>query len=1808
MQNERAVKTAELGAEFHVFIIWEKARGHEKIILEDLGSRFEIISVLDIQWSDSCVSSNFTRFYGKNLPRGSFKETHCGSGSFLVIIVVDRRPQYESRRTSKGERKVNANTFDAKSLYRDWVGGGHRIHATDSESEARHNVAMLLGVSLDEFLVGQPLAWDGKVQKLSTDLAGASGWTSLRQLFMVLNETVSYLVMRNYEWLPDRFSTKDHGDIDLLTSSLEEMVFVTNARKVFPEEQRVHYAVQIDQQEVRFDFRHVGDDYYHVLWQREMLATRKLDGRGFYIPASEHYFYSLLYHALVHKPVIGRDYIERLAFLAEELGIPISRDVLGRVTTAKPILDAFMLGREYGYRRAFDRSVYFNMAFISDIADSKGSRELDAELQLRQQFFMFKKIAMEALQAVKDLSLSSEDLFYELERRGGQNWLAYYNYYFSPVRSYLLRPLEANLHGKRVLELGGEAGALSRYLGELGATVTMVEGDGQLAEIAESRCRDLQNVKVISQTISDFVTDERFEVVTLIGQLSNCRTIFPGPDSIGALLNRAHSFLADDGVLIVAIENKLGLKYWAGAPEDHIGVPFYGIEGLYSDSTAVTFGRQELKRLLVNSGFPDVEFYFPYPGYKIPTTILAEEIELCDPAIAINLLSPMSAPNQTVNYGRTFSEGAAYRSIIENGLLGDLANSFLVMAKKENHDWPRNTQNLAFVYSSGRARQFTKEVKLQRSLTGISVKRRLLYASSITEFLRFPEEEVLQSGELLFNSLLPVMNRKGWGALDIARWYTPLFDQLFVASTVGEDGIRRVEAVFLDASPFNFIQNEGNYSFIDLEWDDGTQLEFWFPVFRGLYYSLLKVGTVARPVESTPLRIVELVIKVIQALGGVDVDVEALMEKEVSFLERVIKDKPSVSGMVVASLHVRGDASMYFSEPSAGSAEIEETLERWLERRKPTENNLRLVTETLDSYDGGATFGIFILDLEGNLDAVIASIKSLDAERSFYRKTRLVVLTLHDIPTEHSSDELRFVKVNSQNFVEILNQKALGTTCDWFMLIEAGETFTATGLQTLALELLEASDCHAVYGDELHRQVDASLSSWFRPAFNLDYLLSYPAAMSRHWFFRRDVFIAQDGFDPRFPQSFELDLILRLVEAGGMAGLAHVDEAILITDAPRTFGNVDEQEVLLRHLQARGYEHASVSSSSPGLYRIDYGHQVTPAVSILIPLDAPLGKLQRCLETLLEHTNYALYEVRLIAGHDCPADIADWADKVAAISGGRIRVFECGQAANASVMYNAAAAEVGGEYLVILSGDVEFVRGDWLTEMLNHAQRPEVGVVGGKIFHPSGPVRHAGIVLGLRGPAGGAFVGEAADASGYMNRLQVVQNYSAVSRACMMVSRSVFAKVDGLDTVDLASGFADVDFCLKVQAAGYLAVWTPYAAMCQGIESGEEKAADNHQKQLETERRALYEKWLPQLARDPAYNQNLSLDGFGFTPAYRKAREWNLIGPSALPRILCHPSDGNGCGHYRLHQPFFAMERDMLIHGMSTDKLMAPVELERFSPDSIIYQRQFTPNGLLMREESNIYKDVFRVMDMDDFIPGVPEKSIHYNQIPKNVMAYISKALSLVDRFVVSTAPLAEAFAGLHPDIRIVQNRLPVEWWGNLESQRRIGRKPRIGWAGGTSHTGDLELLFDVVRTLSNDVEWVFFGMCPDILRPYIHEFHQGVPIEKYPERLASLNLDLALAPLEMNMFNECKSNLRLLEYGACGFPVICTDIVTYRCGMPVTLVKNRTEDWLEAIRMHLSDLDASAKAGDALREVVMRDWMLQGDALLEWRNAWLPS
>ena len=209
-------------------------------------------------------------------------------------------------------------------------------------------------------------------------------------------------------------------------------------------------------------------------------------------------------------------------------------------------------------------------------------------------------------------------------------------------------------------------------------------------------------------------------------------------------------------------------------------------------------------------------------------------------------------------------------------------------------------------------------------------------------------------------------------------------------------------------------------------------------------------------------------------------------------------------------------------------------------------------------------------------------------------------------------------------------------------------------------------------------------------------------------------------------------------------------------------------------------------------------------------------------------------------------------------------------------------------------------------------------------------------------------------------------------------------------------------------------------------------------------------------------------------------------------------------------------------------------------------------------------------------------------------------------RFVVSTEYLAEQYRGYLDDIVVVKNYVERARWGELTPKRRRGARARVGWAGSVTHDGDLAVIFDVVKATAKEVDWVFFGMCPDAIRPYVAEYYAGVTLDAYPKGLASLDLDLAVAPLEDVPFNHGKSHLRLLEYGVLGYPVVCTDITPYRGDYPVTRVANRFKDWVEAIRGHVADRDELARRGDVLRAYIQANWMLE-DHLDAWQKAWLP-
>lgn len=295
-----------MNTEIQLFILWEKARDKEVELLDIIENKFEIIQTFSITWSPYNVGRNFTRFYGQSLPDNSQKELHCGSGEFKVIVVRDMKPNYQTRKTSKGNRTVNINMFDTKSKLREITGGGHKIHGTDNINETKHNIALIFGTSLDNFLN----KYKTKVEdiKLKQDLVGTNGWNSFDELFTVLNQCSEYVVLRNYKNINLEYFQNNKGNIDILSKDMMETKFILGDLKNINNN---HLKVDINKEVILFEVDCYNKNLFIKKWEDDIFES-KIKTNNIYHPNEENEMYILIYHALFFKNKLENKHITRI--------------------------------------------------------------------------------------------------------------------------------------------------------------------------------------------------------------------------------------------------------------------------------------------------------------------------------------------------------------------------------------------------------------------------------------------------------------------------------------------------------------------------------------------------------------------------------------------------------------------------------------------------------------------------------------------------------------------------------------------------------------------------------------------------------------------------------------------------------------------------------------------------------------------------------------------------------------------------------------------------------------------------------------------------------------------------------------------------------------------------------------------------------------------------------------------------------------------------------------------------------------------------------------------------------------------------------------------------------------------------------------------------------------------------------------------------------------------------------------------------------------------------------------------------------
>lgn len=586
---------------------------------------------------------------------------------------------------------------------------------------------------------------------------------------------------------------------------------------------------------------------------------------------------------------------------------------------------------------------------------------------------------LEIVTQSEDLSVLSDEL-----KQHCTDWPSLYH--LGSARANVLRPFESLLKKKNVLEIGAGCGAITRCLGEWGANVTAVEGSHRRACIARARARDLNNVNVIAETFSDFESAHQFDVITLIGVLEYANLFVEGAQADRDMLAKVRHLLKDDGLLIIAIENQLGLKYFAGYPEDHKGVVGYGIEDRYRSKEVKTYGRVALQQLLRTCDFKEHKFFAAFPDYKLPSAIISDEglqIEAFDSA---SLAVGTARQDPQMPSALAFDPERTWPLLCKNQIAMDLANSFVVLAGNAVSVGLEQTDEFAWHFNTSRQARFTKGTTFAKDREGqLEIRRSKLQAGSelITsdEHLSnviVPHERYVE-GTLLHSDFVEVLAHDGWDDKELRRVFLDYINALqsSLEFQLGEINISHTEIPgrFIDAIPQNIVRKaDGSWGVFDQEWAWDQPISLSYLCFRSMLSVLGSISRVGRHREVQFSSRLELITHALNVCGSEaspeEIDQHCQLETQLQALSR---------GVSLNDDHVKRLLIQWPSDPGNVWGQVH-SLQTQLQAADghlhSAEHNIRVLNETIQSTkEALATTNDLALQLETQLNRQSAVIQ-----------------------------------------------------------------------------------------------------------------------------------------------------------------------------------------------------------------------------------------------------------------------------------------------------------------------------------------------------------------------------------------------------------------------------------------------------------------------------------------------------------------------------------------------------------------------------------------------------------------------------------------------------------------------------------------------------------------------------------------------------------------------------------------------------------------------------------------------------------------
>lgn len=494
-----------------------------------------------------------------------------------------------------------------------------------------------------------------------------------------------------------------------------------------------------------------------------------------------------------------------------------------------------------------------------------------------------------------------------------------------------------------------------------------------------------------------------------------------------------------------------------------------------------------------------------------------------------------------------------------------------------------------------------------------------------------------------------------------------------------------------------------------------------------------------------------------------------------------------------------------------------------------------------------------------------ATIASLGAQ--IYKHWQLILLVepeargrMQPVLDYVAGDERILIASASEDFAVGCNAGLALSRGAYVAVVPPGACLPAHALTEIALAVASHPEVELLYTDEDWLGADGQrFDPGFKPDWSPDFLCARDY-LGHLTFYRTDT-LRQLGGWRSLNGAEELDVRLRISDAFASAAGAvlHVPKVLVHLPERIKSGLLAGEGVaqaLADHVQRRNLN-ASVQVTSGQATLQFEPPEPHPLVSIIIPTKDQAALLHACIRSVLERTDYEAFEIIVVDNRSEQPETFRIFDELA--RDGRVRIVQYPHPFNYSAINNFAVRHTQGSLLALLNNDVEVITPEWLSDMVAHASRPDIGCVGAKLLYPDGTVQHGGILLGVAGLAGHAHRYALGTAPGYLERLQSVVNVSAVTAACLVVRRSLFEAVGGLDEAGLGTAFNDVDLCLKVLAAGYRNLWSPNATLIhhESKSRGYERSLAKRAR-LAAEEEVMRRRWGRILLNDPFYSPHLT--------------------------------------------------------------------------------------------------------------------------------------------------------------------------------------------------------------------------------------------------------------------------------------------------------------------------------------------------------------